>query len=75
MFSFANMFHLLAYKFACLCRPRLAFTGIFLGPFVSGILGLRLAGILPAISTAALALTALLLLTRARSSGTMAVHG
>jgi MFS family permease len=49
--------------------------GIFLGPFVSGILGLRLAGILPAISTAALALTALLLLTRARSSGTMAVHG
>jgi len=49
--------------------------GIFLGPFVSGILGLRLAGILPAISTAALALTALLLLTRARSSGTMAIHG
>jgi MFS family permease len=49
--------------------------GIFLGPFLSGILGLHLAGILPAISTTALALTALLLLTRARSSGTMAIHG
>jgi MFS family permease len=49
--------------------------GIFLGPFVSGVLGMRLAGLLPAVSTAALAITALLLLTRARSSGTMAVHG
>jgi hypothetical protein len=49
--------------------------GIFLGPFLSGVLGLRLAGILPAVSTVALALTALLLLTRARSSGTMAIHG
>jgi len=49
--------------------------GIFLGPVLSGVLGMRLAGILPAISTVALALTALLLLTRARSSGTMAVHG
>jgi MFS family permease len=49
--------------------------GIFLGPFLSGVLGMHLAGILPAISTVALALTALLLLTRARSSGTMAVHG
>ena len=50
-------------------------AGIFLGPFLSGVLGLRLAGILPAISTTALAITALLLLTRARSSGTMAIHG
>ena len=49
--------------------------GIFLGPFLSGVLGMRLGGILPAISTTALALIALLLLTRARSSGTMAVHG
>lgn len=49
--------------------------GIFLGPFLSGVLGMHLAGILPAISTVALALTALLLLSRARSSGTMAVHG
>src|SRR5438132_387122 len=49
--------------------------GIFLGPFLSGVLGMRLGGILPAISTTALALTALLLLTRARSSGTMAIHG
>jgi MFS family permease len=49
--------------------------GIFLGPFLSGVLGMHLAGILPAVSTVALALTALLLLTRARSSGTMAVHG
>jgi MFS family permease len=49
--------------------------GIFLGPFLSGILGMRLAGLLPALATAALAVTALLLLTRARSSGTMAVHG
>jgi MFS family permease len=50
-------------------------AGIFLGPFLSGVLGMRLGGILPAISTAALALVALLLLARARSSGTMAVHG
>jgi MFS family permease len=50
-------------------------AGIFLGPFLSGVLGMRLAGLLPAISTTALAVTALLLLTRARSSGTMAVHG
>jgi predicted MFS family arabinose efflux permease len=49
--------------------------GIFLGPFLSGILGMRLAGLLPALATAALAVTALLLLARARSSGTMAVHG
>jgi MFS family permease len=49
--------------------------GIFLGPFLSGVLGMHLAGILPAISTMALTLTALLLLTRARSSGTMAIHG
>jgi len=50
-------------------------AGIFLGPFLSGVLGMRLAGLLPALSTTALAVTALLLLTRARSSGTMAVHG
>src|SRR5436309_1628864 len=49
--------------------------GIFLGPFLSGVLGMRLAGLLPALSTAALAVTALLLLARARSSGTMAIHG
>jgi len=49
--------------------------GIFLGPFLSGVLGMRLAGLLPALSTTALAITALLMLTRARSSGTMAVHG
>jgi len=49
--------------------------GIFLGPFLSGVLGMHLAGLLPALSTAALAVTALLLLTRARSSGTMAIHG
>ena len=49
--------------------------GIFLGPFLSGMLGMRLAGLLPALSTAALAVTALLLLARARSSGTMALHG
>jgi MFS family permease len=49
--------------------------GIFLGPVLSGVLGMHLAGLLPTVSTAALALTALLLLTRARSSGTMAVHG
>ena len=50
-------------------------AGIFLGPFLSGVLGMRLAGLLPALSSTALAITALLLLTRARSSGTMAVHG
>jgi MFS family permease len=50
-------------------------AGIFLGPFLSGVLGMRLAGLLPALSTTALAVTALLLLARARSSGTMAVHG
>jgi MFS family permease len=50
-------------------------AGIFLGPFLSGVLGMRFAGLLPAISTTALAVTALLLLTRARSSGTMAIHG
>jgi predicted MFS family arabinose efflux permease len=49
--------------------------GIFLGPFLSGILGMRLAGLLPALATAGLAVTALLLLARARSSGTMTVHG
>jgi MFS family permease len=49
--------------------------GIFLGPFLSGVLGMHLAGILPAVSTVGLALTALLLLARARSSGTMAIHG
>ena len=30
-------------------------AGIFLGPFLSGVLGMRLAGLLPAISTTALA--------------------
>ena len=50
-------------------------AGIFLGPFLSGVLGLRLAALLPALSSTALAITALLLLTRARSSGTMTVHG
>jgi MFS family permease len=50
-------------------------AGIFLGPFLSGVLGLRLAALLPALSSTALVITALLLLTRARSSGTMAVHG
>src|SRR5207249_921780 len=35
----------------------------------------RFAGLLPIAWTAALALTALLLLARARSSGTMAMHG
>jgi MFS family permease len=50
-------------------------AGIFLGPFLSGVLGMRLAGLLPALSSTALAITALLLLTRSRSSGTMAVHG
>ena len=49
--------------------------GIFLGPFLSGALGMHLAGFLPAVWTAALALTSLLLLARARSSGTMTVHG
>src|SRR2546422_3389421 len=49
--------------------------GLLLGPFLSGILGMHLAGFLPALWTAALALTSLLLLARARSSGTMAVHG
>ena len=49
--------------------------GIFLGPFLSGVLGMHLAGILPAISTVGLALTGLLLLARGRSSGTMAIHG
>ena len=33
MLSFANMFHLLAYKFACLRRGRFAFARIFLSPF------------------------------------------
>jgi MFS family permease len=50
-------------------------AGIFLGPFLSGVLGMHLAGLLPALSTTALAVTALLLLARARSSGTMALHG
>ena len=49
--------------------------GMFLGPFLAGVLGTRHAALLPAVSTAALALTGLLLLARARSSGTMAVHG
>jgi len=49
--------------------------GIFLGPFLSGVLSMHHAALLPAVSTAALALTGLLLLARARSSGTMAVHG
>jgi len=39
------------------------------------LLGTRFAGLLPIAWTAALALTALLLLARARSSGTMAMHG
>ncbi len=49
--------------------------GIFLGPFLSGALGMHFAGFLPALWTAALAFTGVLLLARARSSGTMAVHG
>jgi MFS family permease len=49
--------------------------GIFLGPFLSGVLGMRHAGFLPAVWTAALAVTGLLLLARARRSSTMAVHG
>ena len=49
--------------------------GMFLGPFLSGILGMHLAGLLPAVWTVALVLTGVLLLARARSSGTMAVHG
>jgi len=49
--------------------------GLFLGPFLSGLLGTHHAGILPAIWTAALVITSVLLLVRARSSGTMAVHG
>ena len=49
--------------------------GIFLGPFLSGVLGMRHAGFLPAVWTAALAITGLLLLARARRSSTMAVHG
>ncbi|PYM77096.1 MAG: hypothetical protein DME03_06640 [Candidatus Rokuibacteriota bacterium] len=50
-------------------------AGIFLGPFLSGVLGMRHAGFLPAFWTAALAITGLLLLARARRSSTMAVHG
>ena len=50
-------------------------AGLFLGPFLSGLLGMHLAGFLPALWTAALAITGLLLLARARSSGTMAAHG
>lgn len=49
--------------------------GIFLGPFLSGVLGMRHAGFLPAFWTVALAVTGLLLLARARRSSTMAVHG
>jgi len=49
--------------------------GIFLGPFLSGVLGMRHAGFLPAFWTLALAVTGLLLLARARRSSTMAVHG
>ena len=49
--------------------------GIFLGPFLSGALGMHLAGFLPALWTAALALTSVLLLARALRSGTMAMHG
>src|SRR5262245_49497188 len=44
-------------------------AGIFLGPFLSGVLGMRLAGLLPALSSTALAITALLLLTRAPKLG------
>ena len=50
-------------------------AGMFLGPFLAGVLGTRFVGLLPIAWTAALALTALLLLARARSSGTMAIHG
>src|SRR5206468_204452 len=50
-------------------------AGIFLGPFLSGVLGMRHAGFLPAFWTVALAITGLLLLARARRSSTMAVHG
>jgi MFS family permease len=49
--------------------------GLFLGPFLSGLLGMHLAGYLPAVWTAALALIAMLLLVRTRRSGTMALHG
>jgi MFS family permease len=49
--------------------------GIFLGPFLSGVLGMRHARFLPAFWTAALAVTGLLLLVRTRRSSTMAVHG
>jgi hypothetical protein len=37
-------------------------TGMFLGPFVSGLLGLGRAGLLPLLSAAAMAVIALLLL-------------
>ena len=50
-------------------------AGMFLGPFLAGLVGTRFVGLLPIAWTAALALTALLLLARARSSGTMAMHG
>jgi MFS family permease len=50
-------------------------AGLFLGPFLSGLLGMHLAGFLPALWTAALAITGLLMLVRVRSSGTMAGHG
>jgi len=50
-------------------------AGMFLGPFLAGLLGTRFFAVLPIAWTAALALTALLLLARARSSGTMTMHG
>src|SRR5436190_571145 len=50
-------------------------AGMFLRPFLADVLGTRFVGLLPIAWTAALALTALLLLARARSSGTMAMHG
>ena len=50
-------------------------AGMFLGPFLAGLLGTHFVGLLAIAWTAALALTALLLLARARSSGTMAMHG
>jgi MFS family permease len=49
--------------------------GMFLGPFLAGLLGARHAGVLAGAAAAALAATGALLLARAGSSGTMARHG
>ena len=50
-------------------------AGMFLGPFLAGLLGARNAGVLAGAAVAALAATGALLLARAGSSGTMARHG